>query len=195
MFKNDIEFFVQCAILLIVFVSAIIGFISGYRLAKARKGRDNDMMNLMYSVMRKMGVLNEDYLLLKEQNQQYANDIKRLQEMINSLGVLEQKNSGSISSLTSSINEIIQENTRYANEKIYPTPQLSDMICTTIGEFFNQEVALMRDMRFPVSPGSPVTVKITKNVIKTYPHVDEEWIARKVIEILTESIRRSNSNN
>jgi hypothetical protein len=109
--------------------------------------------------------------------------------MINSLGVLEQKNAGSISSLTSSINNVIQENRRRSEEKIYPTPQLSDMIKTTIGEFFHQEVVMIRDMRFPVSPEDPVTVKITKNTIKTYPHVDETWIAKKVIETITEAIR------
>ena len=189
MFKNDIEFFIQCAILLIVFISAIMGFISGYRLSKTRSSREKDMMNMMYSLLRKSRELDDDYLSLKEQNKQYANDIKRLQEMINSLGVLEQKNSTSISSLTSSINNVIQENRRYSEEKIYPTPQLSEMICTTINEFFHQEVALIKDMRIPISPSSPITVKIAKNVIKTYPHVDEEWISKKVIEILTVAIR------
>lgn len=189
MFKNDIEFFIQCAILLIVFLAAIIGFLSGYRLAKSRKRREEELSRLMYSILQKTRELDDDYLALKEQNQQYANDIKRLQEMVNSLGVLEQKNAGSISSLTSSIQNVIQENKRRENMKMYPTPQLSEMIKTTIGEFFHQEVVMIRDMRIPVSPTDPVTVKITKNTIKTYPHVDEEWIAKKVIEVLTEAIR------
>lgn len=189
MIKNDIEFFVQCAILLIVFLAAVIGFISGYRMARARRRREEEMTRLMYSLIRKNQTLDDDYYALKEQNQQYANDIKRLQEMINSLGVLEQKNAGSISSLTSSINNVIQENRRRSEEKIYPTPQLSDMIKTTIGEFFHQEVVMIRDMRFPVSPEDPITVKITKNTIKTYPHVDRDWIAKKVIETITEAIR------
>jgi septal ring factor EnvC (AmiA/AmiB activator) len=189
MFKNDIEFFIQCAILLIVFLAAIIGFISGYRLAKSRKRREEELSRLMYSLLKKTRELDDDYLSLKEQNQQYANDIKRLQEMINSLGVLEQKNAGSISSLTSSIQNVIQENKRRENTKIYPTPQLSEMIKTTIGEYVHQEIVFIRDMRIPISPTDPVTVKITRNTIKTYPHVDEEWIAKKVVEIVTEASR------
>lgn len=189
MFKNDIEFFIQCAILLIVFLAAIIGFVSGFRLAKSRKRREEELSMLMYSIIRRTRDLDDDYYALKEQNQQYANDIKRLQEMINSLGVLEQKNAGSISSLTSSIEKVIQENRRRSEEKIYPTPQLSEMIKTTIGEYFHQEVVMIRDMRIPVSPSDPVTIKITRNVVKTYPHVSEEWIAKKVVEVITEAVR------
>ena len=186
MFKNDIEFFILCAILLILFL--VVG-LAYARIMRTNRKRDEELSRLMYSLLKKTRGLDDDYLALKEQNQQYANDIKRLQEMINSLGVLEQKNASSISSLTSSIQNVIQENKRRENTKIYPTPQLSEMIKTTIGEYFHQEVVMLRDMRIPVSPTDPVTVKITKNTIKTYPHVDEEWIAKKVIEVLTEAIR------
>ena len=68
MFKNDIEFFIQCAILLIVFLAAIIGFISGYRLAKSRKRREEELSRLMYSLLQKTRELDDDYLALKEQN-------------------------------------------------------------------------------------------------------------------------------
>ena len=81
-------------------------------LVHLNKKRTSDLNNLIYSLMRKIRSLDDDYLSLKEQNQQYSNDIKRLQDMIHSLGVLEQKNSNSISSLTSSINNVIQENKR-----------------------------------------------------------------------------------
>lgn len=145
--------------------------------------------NILFSLIRKLKYLDDDYILLKEQNETYSKDIKRLLEMVNSLGVLEQKNSNSISSLTSSINNVIQENKKRSEEKIYPTPQLSDMIKTTIDEFIMQEISMIKDMRFPVSPTSPVTVKITTNVIKTYPYVDEEYIAKKVIQRLTEASR------
>ena len=186
MFKNDIEFFILCAILLLLFL--VVG-LAYARIMRTNRKRGEELSRLMYSILQKTRELDDDYLTLKEQNQQYANDIKRLQEMVNSLGVLEQKNAGSISSLTSSIQNVIQENKRRENMKMYPTPQLSEMIKTTIGEFFHQEVVMIRDMRIPVSPTDPVTVKITKNTIKTYPHVDEEWIAKKVIEVLTEAIR------
>ena len=186
MFKNDIEFFILCAILLILFL--VVG-LAYARIMRTNRRRDEELSRLMYSLLKKTRELDDDYLSLKEQNQQYANDIKRLQEMINSLGVLEQKNAGSISSLTSSIQNVIQENKRRENTKIYPTPQLSEMIKTTIGEYVHQEIVFIRDMRIPISPTDPVTVRITRNTIKTYPHVDEEWIAKKVIEVLTEAIR------
>lgn len=186
MFKNDIEFFILCAILLILFL--VVG-LAYARIMRTNRRRDEELSRLMYSLLKKTRELDDDYLSLKEQNQQYANDIKRLQEMINSLGVLEQKNAGSISSLTSSIQNVIQENKRRENTKIYPTPQLSEMIKTTIGEYVHQEIVLIRDMRIPLSPSDPITVKISQYVISTYPHVDEEWIMRKVIEILTEASR------
>ena len=186
MFKNDIEFFILCAILLILFL--VVG-LAYARIMRTNRRRDEELSRLMYSLLKKTRELDDDYLSLKEQNQQYANDIKRLQEMINSLGVLEQKNAGSISSLTSSIQNVIQENKRRENTKIYPTPQLSEMIKTTIGEYVHQEIVFIRDMRIPISPSDPITVKISKYVISTYPHVDEEWIMRKVVEILTEASR------
>jgi hypothetical protein len=63
------------------------------------------------------------------------------------------------------------------------------MIRTTIGEFLHQEITLIRDMRIPVSPTDPVTVKIARNVMLTYPHVDEVWIQKKVIEVIQEAVR------
>lgn len=186
MIKNDIEFFILGSILLILLLVVVLVYT---RIMRVNRKRDEELSRLMYSLIRKTQTLDDDYYALKEQNQQYTNDIKRLQEMINSLGVLAQKNASSISSLTSSINNVIQENKRRSEEKIYPTPQLSEMIKTTIGEFFHQEVVLIRDMRFPVSPNDPVVTKIAKNTIHTYPHVDEGWIAKKVIEVIQEAVR------
>ena len=186
MFTNDIEFFILCGILLSIFL--MVG-ITCNTIVRYKKRKDEELSRLMYSLLKKTRELDDDYLSLKEQNQQYSNDIKRLQDMINSLGVLEQKNSNSISSLTSSINNVIQENKRRSEEKIYPTPQLSEMIKTTIGEFLHQEITLIRDMRFPVSPTDPIVTKISRNTIQTYPHVDEVWIMKKVIEIIQEAVR------
>lgn len=186
MIKNDIEFFILLAILLIILLVVVIAFA---RIMGAHRKREEELSRLMLSIIRKSHDLDDDYYALKEQNQEYANDIKRLQEMINSLGVLEQKNASSISSLTSSIQNTLQENRRRMDEKIYPTPQLSEMIMTTIDEFIRQEITMMRDMRVIMSPEDPVCVKITKNVIRTYPHVDEEYLAKKVIQRITEAAR------
>jgi len=187
MINNNTEFFILCGILLSIFL--IVG-ITCNSITRYKKKKDEEFSKLMYSILQKTRELDEDYLSLKEQNQQYANDIKRLQELINSLGVLEKINSESISSLTSSIKNVIQENRVRENTKIYPTPQLSEMIRTTINEYIHQEITLIRDMRIPISPTDPVTAKISKRVISTYPHVDEEWIMYKVVEIVTEICRQ-----
>jgi hypothetical protein len=63
------------------------------------------------------------------------------------------------------------------------------MITTTIDEFIRQEIVLMKDMRVIISPEDPVTIKITRNVIRTYPHVDEEYLAKKVIQRIQEAVR------
>ncbi|MBR5296309.1 MAG: hypothetical protein IKU29_00360 [Parabacteroides sp.] len=186
MIKNNIEFFILCAMLLILLLVVVFAF---FKIMKTNRKRDEELSRLMFSIIRKIQNLDDDYYSLKEQNQQYANDIKRLQEMINSLGVLEQKNSNTITSLTSSIKTALEEYNKRSNEKIYPTPQLSDMIIKTINEFIHQEVTFLRDKRIPIPPNGPVSVEISKRVSKTYPHVDEEWICRKVIEAITEISR------
>lgn len=183
--NNYIEF----AFLLIFAIATILGFVCGYGLAKQRKDRDEEMCSLMYSLLRKANALDNTLYSLKEDINQNREDTSKVIERINALGSIETKNANTISSLTSSINNTLQEYKRRSEEKIYPTPQLSEMISSTIGEFIRQEISMIRDMRVPMSPEDPVTVKITKNVIRTYPHVDEEWIAKKVIQILTEAAR------
>ena len=76
MFKNDIEFFILCAILLILFL--VVG-LAYARMMRTNRRRDEELSRLMYSLLKKTRELDDDYLSLKEQNQQYANDIKRLQ--------------------------------------------------------------------------------------------------------------------
>ena len=187
MINNNTEFFILCGVLLSIFLTVGItcNVITNYT-----KKNGEELKRLMYSILQKTRELDDDYLSLKEQNQQYANDIKRLQELINSLGILEQQNTESISSLTSSINNVIQENRVRENTKIYPTPQLSAMIKATIEEYIHQEIVFIRDMRIPISPSDPITVKISKYVLSTYPHVDTDWISRKVVEMITEKSRQ-----
>lgn len=181
--------YIEIAFLFIFAIATILGFICGYGLAKQRKDRDKEMCSLMYSLLRKANALDNTLYSLKEDINQNREDTSKVIERINALGSIETKNANTISSLTSSINNTLQEYKRRSEEKIYPTPQLSEMISSTIGEFIRQEISMIRDMRVPMSPEDPVTVKITKNVIRTYPHVDEEWIAKKVIQILTEASR------
>ena len=183
------ETYIELAFLIVFIIAALLGFGCGYRLAKQRKRRDEEMCQLMYSLIRKSNALDDTLYSLKEEFKQNKDETSRVIERINALGSIETKNANTISSLTSSINNTLQEYRKRSEEKIYPTPQLSEMISTTIGEFIRQEISMIRDMRIPMSPEDPVTVKITRNVIRTYPHVDEEWIAKKVIQIVTEASR------
>ena len=185
MFNNINETNIEIAMLLIFSTTAFIAFLSGYRFAKRRERRENEMCNLMYRLLIKSNNIDDSLISLKEDVENYKNETDRIIERINALGSLETKNANTISSLTSSINNVIIENKKRSEEKILPTPQLSEMINTTISEYVRQEITFMRDMRIPVSPKDPITVRISKYTIQTYPHVDEEWIMRKVISSLT----------
>lgn len=189
MFNNINETNIEIAMLLIFLTTAFLAFLSGYRFAKRRERRENEMCNLMYRLLIKSNNIDDSLISLKEDVENYKNETDRIIERINALGSLETKNANTISSLTSSINNVIIENKKRSEEKILPTPQLSEMINTTISEYVRQEITFMRDMRIPVSPKDPTTVRISKYTIQTYPHVDEEWIMRKVIQILTEASR------
>ena len=182
MFKNDINSIILCVILLLTLISFVLRLMESVH----RKRQDDHLSLLIFSLIRKQKTLDDDYMLLKEQNQEYEKEIKHLQEMINSLGVLETKNSNTISSLTSSINKYMEEYKRIKDEKIYPTPQLSEMIRQTIGEYVLQEVTLLKHQRVIISPDGPISAAISDKVCKTYPHVNEEWICKKVIEFIQE---------
>ena len=180
MFKNNIEFF----IVLSTIFSFLIGSLFSHILWMRKTDKHNEeLCRLIYSLLQKARVLDDNFYNIRE----IIND---LELKINSIGSLETKNSNTISSLTSSISNMIQESRKLSEEKIYPTPQLSEMIGSTIDEFIRQEITMMSGMRIPVSHDSPVTLKITKNVIRTYPHVDEEYLARRVIQRLTEASRQ-----
>lgn len=96
-------------------------------------------------------------------------------------------NTGNITSLTSSIRNLIQENKARENEKILPVPQLSEMILRTIDEYIQMEITLMRDMRVP---DKGAMKRIIDAVVRTYPHVDSEYIVRRVTARLEEIVRQ-----
>lgn len=181
MSNNIIEFFIVSSVLLLLLLIGVI-ILQVFHARKANR-QIEELNRVMYTLLQKARVLDDNFFNMKE-------DVNNLESKINALGSLETKNSNTISSLTSSISNLIQENRKRSEEKIYPTPQLSEMIGATIDEFIRQEITMMRDMRIPASPDNPTTVKITRNVIKTYPHVDEEYLAKRVIQRIEEITRQ-----
>ena len=93
-----------------------------------------------------------------------------------------------LSTLATSIDSIFKEYKQSMNTKIYPTPQLADMITTTIKEQVAVETILTKNLR--IIDKNTVNI-IIENTIKTYPHVDESYIIKKTLSII-ESLKTNN---
>jgi hypothetical protein len=92
-----------------------------------------------------------------------------------------------IKSLTSSIGHVIKENQTIRGEKVYPSPQLAELIQATIKEQITIEMLLSNKMRIA---NKDSVGKIIENVSKTYPNVDVEYLTKKclaMIELSTQS--------
>lgn len=100
----------------------------------------------------------------------------------------EQTNSENLNSLSSGVRYMLQEQQRSLDNKIYPTPQLSEMIGVTIKEQIATEEMLSHNMRIP-NPQS--TTKIIENVIKTYPHVDTEYLTKRCMAQIEADIQKA----
>lgn len=98
-----------------------------------------------------------------------------------------------LESLSSSTINLMKEVSNSRNEKIYPTPQLAEMIGATIQEQIMTEITLRSDMSVPL-PGSKAVEDVTNIVCATYPHVNQSYIARRVIAMI-ENIKRQNNQS
>lgn len=91
---------------------------------------------------------------------------------------MEETNAANLNTLSSGVRYFIEQQQHALNDKIMPTPSLSEMIGITIKEQIATEEMLSHNMRIP-NPLS--TEKIIKNVCKTYPHVDEEYLSKRCL--------------
>jgi predicted regulator of amino acid metabolism with ACT domain len=91
----------------------------------------------------------------------------------------------SVTSLSSSIDLMIETIKTKNNEKVYPTPSLAEMISSTIKEQISIETSLSHNMR--IASKSSVE-KIITNVIQTYPHINEEYITKKCLAIIETAV-------
>lgn len=116
---------------------------------------------------------------------------RRITTLINKIDELtqqESENNNNLNSLSSGVRYFIQEHQQMDDKKIMPTPQLSEMIGVTIQEQIATEEMLCHNMKIPRSDGQ---FKITQNVCRTYPHVDEEYIAKRVAATIESNIEKA----
>ena len=103
--------------------------------------------------------------------------LKRIQEVQNDLTEMQRN----IESLSTSIELMNSHVKRNANETLYPDPKLAEMITSTIKEQLTIELTLSKNMT--LANRESVT-RITKNVARTYPQVDKEYIVKKCLAVI-----------
>lgn len=92
-----------------------------------------------------------------------------------------------LETLQTSVTNTLEEMTVRSKAKIYPLPQLSEMITQTIAEQIHLHTRLNNNRR--IVPKEEFN-KIIEDVCKTYPGVAEEFIVKKTISII-ESMNES----
>lgn len=110
--------------------------------------------------------------------QQLSYNLFRLKDDMNEnhLNVTE-----SLETLQSSVANTLEDMRRQSKEKIYPMPQLSNMITETIAEQIQIHSKLNNNRR--VVPKEEFEKLITA-VCMTYPNVSEEYITEKAVSII-----------
>jgi hypothetical protein len=110
--------------------------------------------------------------------QQLSYNLFRLKDDMNEnhLNVTE-----SLETLQSSVANTLEDMRRQSQEKIYPMPQLSNMITETIAEQIQIHSKLNSNRR--VVPKEEFEKLITA-VCMTYPNVSEEYITEKAVSII-----------
>ena len=127
----------------------------------------NEMTNMMYYILKKQ---------------------KSIDYVLNEVSVSNNNTESELSTLSTSIDSMFKEYKQSMNTKIYPTPQLVDMITTTIKEQVAVETILTKNLR--IIDKNTVNI-IIENTVKTYPHVDESYIIKKTLSII-ESLKTNN---
>lgn len=137
-------------------------------------------INKMTSTMNEM--TNMMYLILKKQ--------KSIDDVLNDVAISNNNTESELSTLSTSIDSMFKEYKQSMNTKIYPTPQLADMITTTIKEQVAVETILTKNLR--IIDKNTVNI-IIENTTKTYPHVDESYIIKKTLSII-EGLKTNNQS-
>jgi hypothetical protein len=109
------------------------------------------------------------YLSFKREEQQ-KEMIQTLQEELLQL-------QQSFESLSTSTTTVLEEMKQIQEaDRIWPTPQLAEMVSTTIKEQLFTELTLSRKLRIPNQSSIENVIRITSD---TYPHVSVDYITRR----------------
>lgn len=138
-----------------------------------------------------------------EQSSYILANHKRMNELYDGCKELSHQsitNSENLASLSQGVQYLFNEQKKISEAKIYPTPQLSEMIGVTIKEQIATEEVLSHNMRIP---NSTSTMKIINVLSKTYPHVDTEYLTKRCLaqieahvnDTISEMQQQQNQNN
>ena len=122
------------------------------------------------------------YLSLKKERQSETRmtDIEtQLSEVLSGIG-----------SLSSSTAGLIKEVNRNNTMKIWPTPQIAELVVSTIREQISTEITLSNNMKIPNNNSVRKIIDIT---VATFPNVEEEYITRRVFAEIENLGRQQNS--
>lgn len=165
------ESFIIIMIILAISLSIALSSLTLLIIIRPMKKRIDEQSRVLFSILKKYGINNDQLQLMKESN----NNIL-----------------GSIKSLSTSIGLAMKESKELANTKIYPTPNLSDMITITINEQIAVETALGKNLILPNKDSAKHIIDV---VVKTYPHVDTEFLVKKTLALIEVYNRKKNNPN
>ena len=157
-------FFIVMIIILITLLTFIISM--SVKMSKMTSTM-NEMTNMMYYILKRQKIIDTN---------------------LYEISMISNNTETELSTLSTSIDSLFKEYKQSIDKKIYPTPQLVEMITTTIKEQIAVETILTKNLR--IIDKNTVNI-IIENVIKTYPHVDESYIIKKTLSIV-ENLKTSN---
>lgn len=148
-------------------VNVLICMVVIIRLRQLNRRLD-DQCNFIYVQMKEDEEIKDTQLTI-------SNDINELSKSFDT-----QKET--MTSLTSSIRSLVKQNQAKNDEKIFPGPQLLQLIDSCITETILMTATLISKQRVPNDP----LVMVTEIVTKTFPHVDVTFLEQRIIYIMEE---------
>lgn len=166
---NDVLFYLYSGIPLLNFVMLLVAFITLYKITVTKKQLD-EFARILYLSIKK-----EEYLTSNTDDTR--NQLSQLSE--------------AFESLSSSTNTVVQElqSSYERDDRIWPTPQLAEMVGATIREQLYTELTLSRKMRIPNQDSIKNVITIATD---TYPHVSIDYITRRTFAEVENMQRQQN---
>lgn len=155
---NNIEILLMFTVILLSILLLSITFL----IVIPMKKRMIELSNIMYHIIHKSDEIIDNSYKLRDVYVNMSSSVKELS-----------------TNTTRALSDLKKQSSD--GQKVYPWPQLAEMIKQTIDEQIAIEKALSSDMRVP-NPNS--TKYIIDNTKRTYPHVDEEYIAKLALAML-----------